>query len=145
MIVLLAGCHSADGRAVHDPAPSNAASRDAGKAYLIGDTVTVRGTVTRVLGPAAFVLDSPGYGDRSLLVLCEPSRDVVSGKRVEVSGNIQKFDYASYVDQYGLAAQPSAYAEFEGEPFLVTEKAMDLPPSTTAAPETRPPTPATRN
>lgn len=97
------------------------------KSYVIGETITVSGTVTDVIGPTSFEMDSPEYGDRSLLVLCAEERTLSPGQKVEVSGSVQHFDYRAYADEYGLVADPQRYAEFEAEPFLVTLRALDLP------------------
>lgn len=109
------------------PAPVWSVDPSIPAAYAIGEDVTVQGTVTRVLSPASFELNSPGYGDPSLLVIFAGDRDVEAGDRVEIPGNVQKFGYRSYADEYRLDPDASAYADFEGELFVVSAKAEDLP------------------
>ncbi|MEU4428841.1 hypothetical protein AB0F81_50225 [Actinoplanes sp. NPDC024001] len=96
-------------------------------ADIIGETITASGTVTDVIGPTSFEMDSPGYGDGSLLVLCAEKQIISPGQKVEVSGSLQIFSYRAYADEYALVADSRRYAEFETEPFLVTLQALDLP------------------
>jgi hypothetical protein len=104
-----------------------------GTTDFIGRTVTVSGTVTRVITDTSFELDTREYGDDSLLVLCEPGRAVSVGDRERISGNVQRFLYDEYAAEHDLADDAAAYAEFTGERFLVTAQAMtagstDVPP-----------------
>ncbi|WP_212990840.1 hypothetical protein [Actinoplanes auranticolor] len=84
----------------------------------VGRTVTVLGTVTRVVGPSSFVLDGREYGDDTLLVISAPARSVEAGQQVEVTGVVRQFDYEIYRDGYGLA-DPGLYGDFEREEVLV--------------------------
>lgn len=90
-----------------------------GNADFIGRTVTVAGEVTRVITSRSFVLTGDEYGDGSLLVLNAAGMDVEVGETVEVTGNVQKFGYQTYRDEYRLDEDPRTYAEFNGEEFLV--------------------------
>jgi hypothetical protein len=125
MAVTLAGCDSSAPPVA--PAASGNVEQVVAPAYVIGETVTVEGVVTRIISRGSFELDSPGFGDRSLLVVCAVDRDVNPGERIEVSGNVQHFIYDAYADEYRLAPDASAYAAFQKEQFLVSDKAMDLP------------------
>jgi hypothetical protein len=83
MAVTLAGC---DGSAPPvAPAASGNVEQVVAPAYVIGESVTVEGVVTRIISRGSFELDSPGFGDRSLLVVCAVDRDVNPGERIEVS------------------------------------------------------------
>jgi hypothetical protein len=125
MALTLAGCDGTAPPAA--PAASEAVEQVVTPVYVIGETVTVEGVVTRILSPGSFELDSPEFGDRSLLVVCAVDRDVDPGERVEVAGNVQHFIYDAYAGEYRLAPDASTYAAFQQEQFLVSEKAMDLP------------------
>jgi hypothetical protein len=100
------------------PATGSAAPDYFGTTDFIGKTVTVAGTVTRVINDISFELDTRDYGDDSLLVLCEPGRAVSVGERMQISGNVQKFAYDEYAGEHRLA-DAGAYAEFTDERFLV--------------------------
>ena len=93
-----------------------------GTTDFIGKTVTVQGTVTRVITDTSFELDTRDYGDDSLLVLCESGCRTATGERVQVSGNVQKFVYDEYAADNGLS-DAASYAGFTGERFLVTAQA----------------------
>jgi hypothetical protein len=84
----------------------------------VGQTVTVRGTVTRVVGPSSFLLDGREYGDDTLLVISAPAMDVEVGRQVDVTGVVRQFDYEIYRDGFGLA-DPGLYGDFEQEEVLV--------------------------
>ncbi|MEU8230451.1 hypothetical protein AB0C12_12725 [Actinoplanes sp. NPDC048967] len=108
------------------PVPANGSTAPDyfGTTDFIGRTVTVSGTVTRLITDTSFELDTREYGDDSLLVLCEPGRAVSAGDRVRISGNVQKFLYDVYAADHHLAGDAATYAEFTGERFLVTAEAM---------------------
>ncbi|MBB4693550.1 hypothetical protein [Paractinoplanes abujensis] len=120
-LLIVSGCGQDSPTQGSTTAPAN--SNFFGDTYFIGRTVTITGIVTRVITEQSFVLDTRDFGDESLLVLCEPSRDVAAGDRIHLSGNVQKFVYGAYAEQYGLSTD-AAYKMFAGEEFLVTAQAM---------------------
>jgi hypothetical protein len=122
LILAAAGC-AEQPASVPVPVTGSAAPDYFGTTDFIGKTVTVSGTVTRVITDTSFELDTRDYGDDSLLVLCEPGRAVSPTDRVQISGNVQKFTYDEYATEHHLADE-ATYAAFTGERFLMTPEAM---------------------
>ncbi|WP_199516620.1 hypothetical protein [Nucisporomicrobium flavum] len=123
----LAACgDDEDGAAGPAPAATTEASPEVGDitddyfsdTSYVGKTVTVHGTVTKVLKPNAFVLDGRAYGDESLLVISAPAKDVTVGQDTQVTGKVEQFSYTIHGDEFGLA-DPSLYGDFEREEVLV--------------------------
>ncbi|GAA3939468.1 hypothetical protein [Actinoplanes auranticolor] len=136
LAVAAAGCvEQAAPTPVPGPATGSTAPDYFGTTDFIGRTVTVSGIVTRAITDTSFELDTREYGDDSLLVLCEPGRAVSVGDRVQISGNVQKFIYDEYAAEHHLADDAATYAEFTGERFLVTARAMTA--GSTDAPDQR--------
>lgn len=123
-----AGCAAG----THSEAPIAVVS-NIGEREVIGRTVTVSGKIIEVLTPTSFVMAADEPDDRSLLVLSRGSPGLAKGQIVTFDGNVQKFVFDAYREQYGLADQ-QAYAPFEGEKFIVM-----LPGSSVTTPSARPP------
>ncbi|MCM4078899.1 hypothetical protein [Paractinoplanes hotanensis] len=131
--VLLSGaCGDVSSETAPPPSPANSENYFGDTAF-VGRTVTVKGQVSRILTSTSFVLAGARYGDDTLLVINAGHLDTRQGTMAQVSGNVQKFDYAVYRDEYALDARPEAYAEFNGERFLV---AME-PTAATTEPDPR--------
>ncbi|SNY25517.1 hypothetical protein [Paractinoplanes atraurantiacus] len=126
---VVAGCLLGAGGCEADragPAPVPSATGYLGDASFIGRTVTISGWVVQVITETSFVVDTRQNGAEPLLVLCAPSRDVEKGSLVIVSGNVQRFYYSAYADEYALAPDADVYSRFAADPFLVTRRAMAL-------------------
>lgn len=82
----------------------------------LGQQVTVRATVTEVLGPRSFELDGAGYGDDSLLVQTPESVVVEEGQIVTVSGIVGQFHRLSE-DDYAPGSY-DLYEEYETEAYV---------------------------
>lgn len=69
----------------------------------IGRKVTVTAEITDVIGPTSFAIGGRDYGEESLLVLTEKgTADVQKGETAHVTGTVERFTFADYVDIYGL-------------------------------------------
>lgn len=85
---------------------------------FIGQTVTVQGTVTRLIGPSSFVLDGMRYGKDSILVIATPPMDVEVGQSVDATGVVRQFGYDIYADEYELG-ETDLYNDYGAEQILV--------------------------
>ena len=96
---------------------------------FIGTTVTVTGIVIRVITETSFVLDLTEVGDQAVLVLSAPAHDVAVNYRVTLTGEVQKFAYRRYADDYALAPDRGRYQRFDGDRFLVSAGGLAVRPT----------------
>lgn len=99
------------------------------EAFYVGRTVSLTGTVTKVITPTSFVLTGREYDDDSILVLSAEDATVRRGQQITVTGEVQRFRYPNYRG-YELDDDDS-YGEYDGEEFLVASGISEAsaPPS----------------
>ncbi|PRY20139.1 hypothetical protein [Pseudosporangium ferrugineum] len=126
----VAGCRATPPRADRaTPVVSAVGERD-----VIGRTVTISGKIIDVLTPTSFVMAADDFGDLSLLVLSGGRPGLTKGQTLTFDGNIQKFSFAAYRDEYDLTDR-QAYAPFEGEKIVVMLPGHPVTTPSTAPPE----------
>lgn len=84
-----------------------------------GQRASLRVTVERVLSPNSFVVPAKDTNSTPLLVVAKDP-DIRDGAELQVSGQLQVFEYDDLSAEYQLAAQ-SVYADFDGELVLVAQ------------------------
>ena len=87
----------------------------------IGQRVTVTAEVTDYIGPSSFVIGGRDYGEAPLLVLMKPGlADVTKGEVAHVTGKVERFTFADYVDLYGLDDERD-YEAYHDKQVLIAE------------------------
>lgn len=95
---------------------------------LVGQELTVTGTVQQTLAPGAFVLvrTDTATSFEPLLVVAADSPDVQQDQSVRATGTVVRFDADDVASGAGVALDAEALRELEGSLYLVADSVETL-------------------
>ncbi len=93
---------------------------------LIGQTVSVRAEVEETVDDTSFLLeDNQLFGGEDVLVINASGEPFVliegDDTDVQVTGEVQQLVIADFETEYGLALDPTLYADYENRPVVVAQ------------------------
>jgi hypothetical protein len=99
---------------------------------LIGQSVTVRSEVLRLMGPYSFTISSEQFFGREpiLVINASGSPFVVptGGTEVQVTGEVRRFVFADIEREFGLElGDPNLYVDYESKPVIIAESSALAP------------------
>lgn len=94
-------------------------------ATLIGETVSVRAEVLETVGETSLLLDDEKlFGGEDVLVINASNEPFVltdDDNQVQVTGEVQQLVIADFEQSYGVALDPTIYADYEERPVIVAQ------------------------
>lgn len=116
LVPVLAACGEdevpADTGAVEEPA------QDELEELALGETVTVNGEVSEVIGPNAFTVGGEEIGDNPILVVGAQVPALEEGAEVEVAGTVVEFQVLGYEEDLDLDLVDNEFEDFDGDPAI---------------------------
>lgn len=116
LVPVLAACGEdevpADTGAVEEPA------QDELEELALGETVTVNGEVSEVIGPNAFTVGGEEIGDNPILVVGAQVPELEEGAEVEVAGTVVEFQVLGYEEDLDLDLVDNEFEDFDGDPAI---------------------------
>ena len=100
----------ADSGAVEEPA------QDELEELALGETVTVNGEVSEVIGPNAFTVGGEEIGDNPILVVGAQVPALEEGAEVQVAGTVVEFQVLGYEEDLDLDLVDNEFEDFDGDP-----------------------------
>ncbi|MGC1307847.1 MAG: hypothetical protein WA885_11495 [Phormidesmis sp.] len=93
---------------------------------LVGETVSIRAEVEETVGEDSFLLeDEQLFGGENVLVINASGQPFVltegDDTPVQVTGEVQQLVLADFETEYGLALDPTLYADYENRPVVVAQ------------------------
>ena len=114
LVPVLAACGEdevpADTGAVEEPA------QDELEELALGETVTVNGEVSEVIGPNAFTVGGEEIGDNPILVVGAQVPALEEGAEVQVAGTVVEFQVLGYEEDLDLDLVDNEFEDFDGDP-----------------------------
>ena len=102
----------ADTGAVEEPA------QDELEELALGETVTVNGEVSEVIGPIAFTVGGEEIGDNPILVFGAQVPALEEGAEVQVAGTVVEFQVLGYEEDLDLDLVDNEFEDFDGDPAI---------------------------
>lgn len=116
LVPVLAACGEdevpADTGAVEEPA------QDELEELALGETVTVNGEVSEVIGPNAFTVGGEEIGDNPILVVGAQVPALEEGAEVEAAGTVVEFQVLGYEEDLDLDLVDNEFEDFDGDPAI---------------------------
>lgn len=116
LVPVLAACGEdevpADTGAVEEPA------QDELEELALGETVTVNGEVSEVIGPNAFTVGGEEIGDNPILVVGAQVPALEEGAEVQVAGTVVEFQVLGYEEDLDLDLVDNEFEDFDGDPAI---------------------------
>lgn len=116
LVPVLAACGEdevpADTGAVEEPAQDELAE------LALGETVTVNGEVSEVIGPNAFTVGGEEIGENPILVVGAQVPALEEGAEVQVAGTVVEFQVLGYEEDLDLDLVDNEFEDFDGDPAI---------------------------
>lgn len=116
LVPVLAACGEdevpADTGAVEEPAQDELAE------LALGETVTVNGEVSEVIGPNAFTVGGEEIGENPILVVGAQVPTLEEGAEVQVAGTVVEFQVLGSEEDLDLDLVDNEFEDFDGDPAI---------------------------
>ena len=84
----------------------------------LGETVTVNGEVSELIGTNAFTIGGEEIGDNPILVVAAQVPALGEGDVVEVAGTVVEFQVIGYEEDLDLDLVDNEFEDFDGDPAI---------------------------
>lgn len=122
--LLLPACNS-NNRGDNSDIVNNATVQDVvdSTSQLIGQTVTVRNEVSRIISDGTFTIDDEKlFGNEEILVINASGSPFFvpnDGTEIQITGEVRQFDITSMTREFNLNFDTDTYLTYEGKPAII--------------------------